>query len=201
MHEHSHAIVVSVYYRLNVSLFFQLPVDEIRNFHLVGNFIGVFHKFEPNVSFWNILENKTILCINIQDQMRELCKQFLAADDDYDDDDDDVGVYDDDCDDDHVTAVCSVATDDDSVLIYGTRSGCVFGMSVNSRRKLFNIPCPFGSVDGPAVRAQVQGMTFLPGGRLAVAYDRQGLTVLDFGLANPPDRPPPTRHMRRPMTT
>ena len=74
----------------------------------MGNFIGVFHKFEPNVSFWNILENKTILCINIQDQMRELCKQFLAADDDYDDDDDDVGVYDDDCDDDHVTAVCSV---------------------------------------------------------------------------------------------
>ncbi len=41
-------------------------MEEIRNFHLVGDFVGVFHKFEPNVSFWNMMEQKTILCINIQ---------------------------------------------------------------------------------------------------------------------------------------
>ena len=45
---------------------YQVPVEEIRNFHLVGNFVAVFHKFEPNVTFWNMKEQKTILCINIQ---------------------------------------------------------------------------------------------------------------------------------------
>ena len=45
---------------------YHVPVEEIRNFQLVGDFVGVFHKFEPNVSFWNMMEQKTILCINIQ---------------------------------------------------------------------------------------------------------------------------------------
>lgn len=47
-------------------ILYHVPVEEIRNFQLVGNFVGVFHKFEPNVSFWNMMEQKTILCINIQ---------------------------------------------------------------------------------------------------------------------------------------
>ena len=145
-----------------------------------------------------------IILFFFQEQMREMCNQFAASDDDMETDD---VIDDSDADvseiggDDHVTSVCSVATSSDRLLIYGTRSGCVFGLSLNTRQKLFNIPCPFGSLDGTAVRAQVQGLTFLPGGKLAVAYDRQGLTVLDFGLVDPPDRPPPTRHYRRPMTT
>ncbi len=45
---------------------YHVPVEEIRNFELVGDFVGVFHRFEPNVTFWNMMEQKTILCINIQ---------------------------------------------------------------------------------------------------------------------------------------
>ena len=60
---------------------YHVPVEEIRNFQLVGDFVGVFHKFEPNVSFWNMMEQKTILCINIQvnevlKKCRELCREL-----------------------------------------------------------------------------------------------------------------------------
>ena len=140
-------------------LLFQVPVAEIRNFDVIGDFVAVFHKFEPNISFWNMLEKKTILCIDIQvsrpsfnflflsvhcnsfslilnalqEQMREMCDQFATSDDEMDDD----VIADSDADamevggDDHVTSVCSVATSSDRLLIYGTRSGCVFGLSLN----------------------------------------------------------------------
>ena len=136
-------------------------------------------------------EQKTILCINIQDQMRQLAQEFL-------DDDDDMGLYE--TEDDHVTSVCGVKGDNDTIVIYGTRSGCIFGMSVNTRKKLFNIPCPYGSPEGLPIKKNVQGIAFLPGGKLAVAYEKQGLTIMDFGLENPPDRPP-TRQMKRPKTS
>ena len=79
--------------------------------------------------------------------MKELCDHALAGGDDVIDDDIDCGVYGGD-DDDHVTLITSVRRSaeadaaDDHVLIYGTKSGCVFGMSVRSRCKLFNVPYP-----------------------------------------------------------
>ena len=168
---------------------YQVPVEEIRNFRLVGNFVAVFHKFEPNVSFWNMKEQRTILCINIQDQMRQLAEEFLE------DDDDDAGLFGDD--DDHVTSVTGVPSDNDNILIYGTKSGCVFGMSVLQRTKLFNIPCPHeAAIEAPSQRRDVQAITFVPPGRLAVCYEKHGLTVLDFSPENPPDRPP-TRCQKR----
>lgn len=124
--------------------------------------------------------------------MRQLAEEFIE-------DEEDMGLYDDD-DDDHVTSVCKAAADGDNILMYGTRSGCVFGMSVKTRTKLFNIPCPYGSPEGLPIKMNVQGMTFLLGGKLAIAYEKQGLTVLDFGVENPPDRPP-TRHAKRPKTS
>ena len=56
---------------------YHVPVEEIRNFQLVGDFVGVFHKFEPNVSFWNMMEQKTILCINIQvNEVLKKCQEL-----------------------------------------------------------------------------------------------------------------------------
>ena len=168
---------------------YQVPVDEIRNFRLVGNFVAVFHKFEPNVSFWNMKEQRTILCINIQDQMRQLAEEF------QEDEDEDVGLFGDD--DDHVTSVTGAPSDEDYILIYGTKSGCVFGMSVLQRTKLFNIPCPHeAAIEAPSQRRDVQAITFVAPGRLAVCYEKYGLTVLDFSPDNPPDRPP-TRSQKR----
>lgn len=169
---------------------YHVPVEEIRNFHLVGNFVAVFHKFEPNVTFWNMMEQKTILCINIQDQMRQLAEEFLE------DDEEDAGLFEED--DDHVTSVTCVGSDDDHVLMYGTKSGCVFGMSVNKRMKVFNIPCPHDiAEDSSAVhRRGVQAIRFVPEGKIVVSYEKYGLTVLDFSPENPPDRPP-TRCQKR----
>ncbi|ELU12335.1 hypothetical protein CAPTEDRAFT_220197 [Capitella teleta] len=170
-------------------LLYQVPVDEIRNFRLVGNFVAVFHKFEPNVSFWNMKEKRTILCINIQDQMKQLAEEFLE------DEDDDAGLFGDD--DDHVTAVTHVPSDEDYILIYGTKSGCVFGMSVLQRTKLFNIPCPHeAALEEPTQRKDVQAIAFVPPGKLAVCYEKYGFTTLDFSPENPPDRPP-TRCQKR----
>ena len=120
--------------------------------------------------------------------MKELCDHALAGGDDVIDDDIDCGVYGSD-DDDHVTLITSVlrsaeADADDHVLIYGTKSGCVFGMSVRSRCKLFNVPCPAEVTQGSAAtttRRDVTGLRYLPGGRLLVVYERHGLAVLDFG--------------------
>lgn len=161
---------------------YQVPVEEVRNFQLVGNFVGVFHKFEPNVSFWNMMEQKTILCINIQEQMKQLAEEY------YEDADDDSGLFDDN--DDHVTAVTSVPVDSDFLLLYGTRSGCIFGMSVDTRTKVFSIPFPHDPADEHKVRRDVQGLGFMPDGKMVVCFEGTGLTVLDFGLEDPPDRPP-----------
>ena len=168
---------------------YQVPVDEVRNFQLVGDFVAVFHKFEPNVSFWNMKEQKTILCINIQDQMKELAEEFM------DEDEEDCGLFGDD--DDHVTAVTSVRSDDDHILMYGTKSGCIFGMSVNRRSKLFNIPCPVEVETGTSAPRSITGLAFVPEGKVVATYDKEGLTMLDFSPVNPPDRPP-TRCQKRP---
>ena len=113
--------------------------------------------------------------------MRELAEEFLE-------DEDDCGLYGDD--DDHVTTVTSVQSDDDFVLMYGTKSGCIFGMSVNNRLKLFNIPCPHDAQgDSAQARRGIQGLQFLPNGLLAVAYEKYGLTLMDFTMEDPPDRP------------
>lgn len=179
---------------------YHVPVEEIRNFHLVGNYVAVFHKFEPNVTFWNMLEQKTILCINIQDQMRELAEEFLE-----DEEEEDAGLFGED--DDHVTSVTCARSDDDHVLMYGTKSGCIFGMSVNSRTKLFNIPCPHEvlaagpeTAAGASRRRDIQGLRYIAKGKLVVSYEKYGLTLLDFSPENPPDRPP-TRCQRREVTS
>ena len=158
---------------------YQVPVEEIRNFHLVGNFVAVFHKFQPNVTFWNMKEQKTILCINIQDQMRELVEEFLDVEEEED------------CslcekDDNQVTSVTSLQSDDDHLLIYGTKSGCIFGMSVNKRLKLFNIPCPQLPT---STSHAVQGLDYMAGGLLAVVYEKGNLAVMDFSLEDPPEGP------------
>jgi len=165
---------------------FHVPVEEIRNFHLVGNDVAVFHKFEPNVSFWNMKEQRTILCINIQDQMKEMTEEFLDADDE-----DDCGLVNDDGD--HVTSVTSLSFQDELLIVYGTMSGCIFGMSVARRSKVFNIPCPFGDEAG---RKNALGVVFHPSGKLVVGYEKHGLVLLDFGYECPPPRPP-TRCQKR----
>ena len=154
------------------TVLYHVPVEEVRNFQLVGNFVGVFHKFEPNVTFWNMREQKTILCINIQEQMRELAEQHLE------DEDDDSGLFEED--DDHVTAVTSVKLCKDYMLIYGTRSGCLFGMSVDTRTKVFSIPFPYGSTEESRVRKDVQGLCYVADGRIVAAYEGRGITLLDF---------------------
>lgn len=156
---------------------FHVPVEEIRNFHLVGNEVAVFHKFEPNVSFWNMKEHRTILCINIQDQMKEMTEELFEADDDC-------GVVNDDGD--HVTSVMSLSFQDEMTIVYGTMSGCIFGMSVARRSKCFNIPCPFGNEAG---RKNAIGVSFLPSGKLVIGYEKHGLVLMDFGYENPPSRP------------
>ena len=162
---------------------YTVPVEEVRNFQLVGNYVGVFHRFEPNVSFWNLTEQKTILCINIQEQIKQLAEEF------YDDDDvDDASLFDED--DDHVTSVSSVPFDDDHVLIYGTRAGCIFGMAVDVRAKIFSIPFAHETGAERRGRKDVLGVSLLPDGKLIACYEGCGLTMLDFSPEHPPDRPP-----------
>jgi len=99
-------------------------------------------------------------------------------------------------DDDHVTSVTSFPIDGgaDFLLLYGTVSGCVFGMSVNHRSKVFSIPCPHVDV---STSAAVDAVTFLPSGQLLVGYRGwTGFTVLNFGVVDPPNRPP-TRCLKR----
>jgi len=99
-------------------------------------------------------------------------------------------------DNDHVTSVTSFPINggSDFLLLYGTVSGCVFGMSVNHRSKVFSIPCPHVDVSASAA---VDAVTFLPSGQLLVAYRGwTGFTVMNFGIADPPDRPP-TRCLKR----
>jgi len=59
-----------------------LPVTagywQVRHFELVGACIAVFHRHEPNVSFWNVSEQRTILCINVQEQARKLSEEFIV---------------------------------------------------------------------------------------------------------------------------
>lgn len=171
---------------------YQVPVEEVRNFQLVGSFVGVFHKFEPNVSFWNMLEQKTILCINIQDQMRELADEL--ADDD--DDEDDLGLYG--ADDDHVTCVAvAIASGTDHLLIYGTKSGCVFGMSVQQRCKLFSLPCPCDGAGAVATQRGVMALSILNGAKVVAAYEKHGLVVMDFASADGTAERPGTRQKKR----
>jgi hypothetical protein len=170
---------------------YHVDVDEIRNFQLVGPCVAVFHRFEPNISFWNILEQRTILCINVQDQTRKLSEEFTDINTTNTDDTDECSLIIDD--DDYVTSVTSLPTDNgsDYLLVYGTVSGCVFGMSVQRRTKLFSVPCPHSDVQ----KAAVQSISFLPTGQLITAYQgRTDLTLMNFGADNPPDRPPTRSH-------
>ena len=100
-------------------------------------------------------------------------------------------------DNDHVTSVTSFPVDGgaDFLLLYGTVSGCVFGMSVNHRSKVFSIPCPH--VDITSTSAAVDAVTFMTSGQLLVAYrGSTGFTAMNFGVKDPPNRPP-TRCLRR----
>ena len=99
-------------------------------------------------------------------------------------------------DNDRVTSVTSFPIDSgaDFLLLYGTVSGCVFGMSVNCRSKVFSIPCPHVDVQGSAA---VDAITFLSAGQLLVAYrGSTGFTMMNFGVEDPPNRPP-TRCLKR----
>ena len=167
------------------TILYEVPAEEIRTFELVGEFVAIFHKFEANVSLWHMRQQRTILCINIQDQMRELA---LA------DDDDDCGLCRDE--DDSVTVASSVALDGDHLLIYGTRSGTLSGMSVVNRCKLFTIPCPNqdtqnmetsesmetndGISSSKMEKNDVQQVCFMQPGMLVAYYEKFGLSVLDF---------------------
>ena len=124
--------------------------------------------------------------------MKELCDHTAAGEDDVIDDEVDCGVYGGDDDDDHVTSITSVRRSsdvggDDHVLVYGTKSGCVFGMSVQSRCKLFNVPCPAAVLRDSVstARRDVHGLRYLSDGRLVVVYERHGLAMMDFTQASP----------------
>ena len=122
--------------------------------------------------------------------MRQLAEEF------YEDEDDDSGLFDDD--DDHVTSVTCVPHDQsDFMFIYGIKSGCIFGMSVESRTKVFSIPFPHEIYDDHQVRKDVLGLCFLPKGKILICYEGFGLTMLDFSPEDPPDKPPPTRCQHR----
>ena len=60
------------------SRLYRVDVDEVRHFELVGACVAVFHRHEPNISFWNVLEQRTILCINVQEQTRMLSEEFIV---------------------------------------------------------------------------------------------------------------------------
>jgi len=60
------------------SRLYHVEADEVRHFELVGACIAVFHRHEPNISFWNVLEQRTILCINVQEQTRQLSEEFIV---------------------------------------------------------------------------------------------------------------------------
>ena len=60
------------------SRLYHVDVDEVRHFELVGACVAVFHRHEPNVSFWNVSEQRTILCINVQEQARKLSEEFIV---------------------------------------------------------------------------------------------------------------------------
>ena len=60
------------------SRLYHVDADEVRHFELVGACIAVFHRHEPNISFWNVLEQRTILCINVQEQTRQLSEEFIV---------------------------------------------------------------------------------------------------------------------------
>jgi len=60
------------------SRLYHVDVDEVRHFELVGACVAVFHRHEPNISFWNVLEQRTILCINVQEQTRKLSEEFIV---------------------------------------------------------------------------------------------------------------------------
>ena len=173
-------------------LLYELDLENIRNMELVGNTIGVFHKFESNCSFWSMKEQRTVLCINIQNEVKQLAEKFF-----YEDNEEDLALYDDD----HVTAVYAIRADDDYVLLYGTRFGCLFGMSVKNRTKLFQIPCPLEQLlDDVTSSNSITGLGFVADGKIGVTYEKLGLLVMDFSAENPRDRPP-TRHSRGSTST
>lgn len=60
------------------SRLYHVDVDEVRHFELVGACVAVFHRCEPNISFWNVLEQRTILCINVQEETRQLSEEFTV---------------------------------------------------------------------------------------------------------------------------
>jgi len=180
---------------------YRIDVEHVRNFRFVGACVAVFHRFEPNVSFWNVAEQRTILCINVQDQTRQLSEEL--------DDVDDYVVPSTDDDNDHVTSVTGLPINGgkDNLLVYGTVSGCAFGMSVRRRSTVFSIPCPL-PVDqlrsptsaGAGNPGALRSIAVLPTGQVVLAYvGYGGLTMMDFNVEDPPDRPP-TRCQRRVLT-
>lgn len=175
-------------------------MEEVRDFQLAGDLVGIFHRFEPNVSFWTLEASKTILCINIQDQLRGLAEEDCSLQEHGVDnfDDADSGLSDEE--EDHVTSSVSVnCSAEHALLVYGTRSGCIFGLSTRSRSKIFSIPFAgdvasdtvYPSVDsnGTDRKRDVKALSFLTGGKIAVVYEGYGLALLDFDVSDPPDRP------------
>ena len=113
----------------------------------------------------------------------------VDAVDDADDADDVIGADDDG---DHVTCVTSLPAGGASaghVLLCGTLSGAVYGISVDARRRLFTVAGPRPGVGTPPHtgaetnpdRPRVRGLRFVPSGRLVVLYDTAELGVFDYG--------------------
>ncbi|CAD5124709.1 DgyrCDS12971 [Dimorphilus gyrociliatus] len=153
---------VRIFCTNSLKLLYEIEVDEIRNIILVGDYLAVFHKFESNVSLWNSQEKKTILCLNIQDQVKEL----------LDDDDADILL-----DEDTETSVINLPYEDSGLLLYATRTGNVFGMIVNSRYKLFSISSPFSEEEE---KYGLKTLCYIHPGLIVLVS--KSLVVLDFNL-------------------
>lgn len=151
---------VRIFCTETLKLLYEIEVDEIRNIVLVGDYLAVFHKFESNVSLWNAQEKKTILCLNIQDQVKELLE------------DDDAEIL---LEEDTETCVINVPYEDSGLLIYATKTGNVFGMIVNSRNKVCSIPSPFNEEQDQVRELEGGGEKY---GLKSLCYVHPGLIVL-----------------------
>ena len=161
---------------------YNIPAEEIRTFEFAGDFITVFHKFDYNISLWNMKEQKTILCINIQDQVKQIAEEY------YTEEDDDSGTCEEE--EDFVTCVTCIPFEGESLLVYGLKSGCILGVKVQSRTKVFSVPYPFETSETNSPKKEVVAIGYVNSGKIGCVYEKWGLTVLDFTPESPPDRPP-----------
>lgn len=124
--------------------------------------------------------------ISLGEQLRVLAEEYSEDDLELDQ-----GVCEEE--NDYVTCVTQLPYDaNDRLLLYGTRSGAIFGLSAETRSKLFSLPFPLpeNATASMTSRHDVIGLAMLPPGILAVCYEGCGVVFLDFTLQNPPHRPP-----------